>query len=220
MVKCRTQEDIDNNIELSMFIKKKQKQSFIKFILDEALRKEEQFFSKSPKFQSVPTERRGCPSLARFLTHELVRSIKQALPRLITDLRTKINHVEQQFRHLGIEDYTQLLLTNEARSRHLTDKLFAAMQLFRTEIHGVEEGAQVNNPLYSKRNELNQQFYNDMYNCKFENTKLIQLIKSAMIATQGPEPSDVSEMFYLFNFLKCLHLFLVYFISCHKNCMS
>jgi hypothetical protein len=94
------------------------------------------------------------------------------------------------------------------------------MQLFRTEIHGVEEGAQVNNALYSKRNELNQQFYNDMYNCKFENTKLIQLIKSAMIATQGPEPSDVSEMFYLFNFLKCLHLFLVYFISCHKNCMS
>jgi hypothetical protein len=100
--------------------------------------------------------------------------------------------VEQQFRHLGIDDYAQLLLTNEARSRHLTDKLFTAMQLFRTEIHGVEEGAQVNNPLYSKRNELNQQFYNDMHTCKFENTKLIQLIKSAMIATQGPEPSDVS----------------------------
>jgi len=114
------------------------------------------------------------------------------LPRLITDVRAKINNVEQQFRHLGIEDYTQLLLSNEARSRHLTDKLFTAMQFFRTEIHGVEEGAQVNNPLYAKRNELNQQFYNDMYNCKFENNKLIQLIKSAMIATQGPEPADVS----------------------------
>ncbi|CAF0979841.1 unnamed protein product [Adineta steineri] len=173
MVKCRTQEDIDNNIELS-----------------EALRKEEQFFSKSQKFHSVPAERRGCPSLARFLTRELVRSIKQALPRLITDLRTKINNVEQQFRQLGIEDYTQLLLTNEARSRHLTNKLFTAMQSFRTEIHGVEEGAQVNNPLYSKRNELNQQFYDEMHNCKLDNNKLIQSIKSAMIATQGPEPAD------------------------------
>ncbi|CAF0777811.1 unnamed protein product [Rotaria sp. Silwood1] len=173
MVKCRTQEDIDNNIELS-----------------EALRKEEQFFSKSSKFQSVPIERRGCPSLARFLTRELVRNIKQSLPHLITDLRGKINNIEQQLRHLGIDDYTQLLLTNEARSRYLTDKLFAAMQLFRTEIHGVEEGAQVNNPLYAKRNELNQQFYKNMHNCKFENTQLIQLIKSAMIATQGPEPSD------------------------------
>lgn len=66
------------------------------------------------------------------------------------------------------------------------------MQLFRTEIHSVEEGAQVNNPLYVKRNELNQQFYNDMHTCKFEDNKLIELIKSAMIATQGPEPSDVS----------------------------
>jgi len=76
------------------------------------------------------------------------------------------------------------------------------MQLFRTEIHGVEEGAQVNNPLYAKRNELNQQFYNDMHNCKFENNKLIQLIKSAMIATQGPEPSDVSFCFLIQFFLK------------------
>ena len=140
----------------------------------------------------MPIERRGCPSLARFLTRELVRSIKQALPRLITDLRTKTTNVEQQFRHLGIDDYTQLLLTNEARSRHLTDKLFAAMQLFRTEIHGVEEGARVNNPLYAKRNELNDRFYKDMHDCKFENNHLLQLIKAAMIATQGPEPSDVS----------------------------
>jgi hypothetical protein len=69
------------------------------------------------------------------------------------------------------------------------------MQLFRTEIHGVEEGAQVNNPLYGKRNEFNQQFYNEMHNCKIENIKLIQLIKSAMIATQGPEPADVSSFF-------------------------
>ncbi|CAF1607850.1 unnamed protein product [Adineta ricciae] len=173
MVKCRSQEDIDNDIELS-----------------DALRKEEQFFSRSAKFHSIPKERRGCPSLARFLTHELVRNIKQALPRLISDLRTKINNTEQKFRHLGIEDYTQLLLTNEARSRHLTEKLFTSMQLFRTEIHGVEEGAQVNNPLYSKRNELNQKFYYDMYKCKLQNHDLIQYIKSAMIATQGPEPSD------------------------------
>ncbi|UJR37440.1 hypothetical protein I4U23_030143 [Adineta vaga] len=173
MVKCRSQEDIDNNIELN-----------------DALRKEEQFFSKSPKFHSVPIERRGCSSLARFLTRELVRNIKQALPRLITDLRTKINNVEQQFRHLGVDDYTQLLLTSEARSRHLTEKLFTAMQLFRTEIHNVEEGAQVNNPLYAKRNELNQQFYHNMHNCKLQNHKLLQLIRSAMISTQGPEPSD------------------------------
>ena len=69
------------------------------------------------------------------------------------------------------------------------------MQLFRTEIHGVEEGAQVNNPLYAKRNELNQRFYNDMLNCKFEENKLIQSIKLAMIATQGPEPADVRSTF-------------------------
>lgn len=160
--------------------------------LDEALRKEEQFFSKSPKFQTAPIERRGCTSLARFLTRELVENIKQALPRLISDLRTKIHQVEQQFRHLGIEDYTQLLLTADARSRYLTDKLFTAMQLFRTEIHAVEEGSQVNNPLYSKRNELNKEFFDDMHNCKLENARLIQSIRSAMIATQGPEPSDVS----------------------------
>ncbi|CAF1227948.1 unnamed protein product [Rotaria sordida] len=200
MVKCRTQEDIDNNIELS-----------------EALRKEEQFFSKSSKFQSVPIERRGCPSLARFLTHELVRNIKQALPRLITDLRGKLSNVEQQFRHLGIDDYTQLLLTDEARSRYLTDKLFTAMQSFRTEIHGVEEGAQVNNPLYAKRNELNQQFYHDMHSCKFENTKLIQLIKSAMIATQGPEPSDyilfrVTKTVCL-NYIKAIRLPMEQYLS-------
>lgn len=164
--------------------------------LDEALRKEEQFFSKSLKFHSVPLDRRGCPSLARFLTRELVRSIKQALPSLISDVRTKINQIEGQFRQLGIEDYTQLLLTSEARSRHLTDKLFAAMQLFRTEIHNVEEGAQVNNPLYAKRNELNQIFYDQMHNCKLENNKLIQLIRTAMIATQGPEPSDVRFVFH------------------------
>ncbi|CAF3969582.1 unnamed protein product [Rotaria sp. Silwood2] len=200
MVKCRTQEDIDNNIELS-----------------EALRKEEHFFSKSSKFQSVPIERRGCPSLARFLTRELVRNIKQALPHLITDLRGKISSIEQQFRQLGIDDCTQLLLTNEARSRYLTDKLFAAMQLFRTEIHGVEEGAQVNNPLYAKRNELNQQFYNDMHNCKFENNKLIQLIKSAMIATQGPEPSDyilfrVTKTVCL-NYIKAIRLPMEQYLS-------
>ena len=111
---------------------------------------------------------------------------------MISDVRTKINQIEGQFRQLGIEDYTQLLLTNDARSRHLTDKLFAAMQLFRTEIHNVEEGAQVNNTLYAKRNELNEIFYNQMHTCKLENNKLIQLIRSAMIATQGPEPSDVS----------------------------
>ena len=160
-------------------------------LLGEALRREEQFFAKSAKFQSVPLDRRGCPSLARFLTRELVRSIKQAIPRLLNDLSVKVTQTEQQFRHLGIEDYTQLALTHEARSRYLTDKLFAAMQQFRTEIHGVEEGAQVNNPLYAKRNELNQQFYDNMHRCKFEQEKLIQLIKSAMIATQGPEPSDV-----------------------------
>ena len=51
MVKCRTQEDIDHNIDLV-----------------EALRKEEQFFAKSTKFQSAPVDRRGCPALARFLT--------------------------------------------------------------------------------------------------------------------------------------------------------
>lgn len=159
---------------------------------DDALRKEEQFFIKSAKFHSVPTERRGCLSLARFLTRELVRSIKQALPRLITDVRGKINQIEGQFRQSGIEDYTQLLLANDARSRHLTDKLFAAMQLFRTEIHSVEEGAQVNNPLYAKRNQFNQIFFTDMHNCKLDNHKLIQSIKDAMIATQGPEPADVS----------------------------
>jgi interferon-induced GTP-binding protein Mx1 len=200
MVKCRSQEDIDNNIDLN-----------------EALRKEDQFFSKSSKFQSVPIERRGCPSLARFLTRELVRSIKQSLPRLITDLRTKINNIEQQFRQLGIDDYTQLLLTNDARLRHLTDKLFSAMQLFRTEIHGVEEGAQVNNPLYAKRNELNQQFYNEMHNCKFENTKLLQLIKSAMIATQGPEPADyilfrVTKTVCL-NYIKSIRLPMQQYLS-------
>ena len=70
------------------------------------------------------------------------------------------------------------------------------MQSFRTDIHSVEEGAQVNNPLYAKRNELNQIFYTDMHNCKLENNKLIQLIKAAMIATQGPEPSDVSSMVF------------------------
>ena len=64
--------------------------------------------------------------------------------------------------------------------------------MFRTEIHHVEEGAQVNNPLYAKRNELNQQFYHDMYQCKFDQQKLIQEIRTAMIATQGPEPSDVN----------------------------
>jgi len=183
---------------------------FFCFYLDEALRKEEQFFSKSSKFQTVPNDRRGCPSLARFLTRELVGNIKQALPRLISDLRTKIHHVEQQFRQLGIEDYTQLLLTNEARSRYLTEKLFSAMQLFRTEIHAVEEGSQVNNPLYSKRNELNQEFFNNMHNCKLENTRLIQAIKSAMIATQGPEPSDVIKLISKFIFF-CLETFLLRF---------
>ncbi|CAF2079331.1 unnamed protein product [Rotaria magnacalcarata] len=200
LVKCRTQEDIDNNIELS-----------------EALRKEEQFFSKSSKFHSVPLERRGCPSLARFLTRELVRNIKQALPRLISDLRGKISNVEQQFRHLGIDDYTQLLFTDEARSRYLTDKLFTAMQLFRTEIHGVEEGAQVNNPLYSKRNELNREFYSEMHRTKFENSKLIQLIKSAMIATQGPEPADyilfrVTKTVCL-NYIKAIRLPMEQYLS-------
>lgn len=198
MVKCRTQEDINNNIELSKSIRIRFVSCSIHYhILDEALRKEEQFFTKSSKFHTVPLERRGCPSLAKFLTRELVRNIKLALPRLTNDLRTKIINIEQQFRHLGVDDYTQLLLTNEARSRYLTDKLFSAMQLFRTEIHGVEEGAQVNNPLYSKRNELNQEFYNNMHNCKFKDNKLIELIKLAMIATQGPEPSDVSFFFCL-----------------------
>ncbi|CAF2990854.1 unnamed protein product [Rotaria socialis] len=200
LVKCRTQEDINNNIELS-----------------EALHREKEFFSKSSKFHSVPLERRGCPSLARFLTRELVRNIKQALPRLISDLRGKISNVEQQFRHLGIDDYAQLLLTNEARSRYLTDKLFTAMQLFRTEIHGVEEGAQVNNPLYAKRNELNQEFYNEMHRSKFENSKLIQLIKSAMIATQGPEPSDyilfrVTKTVCL-NYIKAIRLPMEQYLS-------
>ena len=161
-------------------------------ILDEALRKEEEFFSNSLHFQSVPIERRGCSSLARFLTNTLVRHIKQTLPHLITELRTKISGVEQQLRHLGIDDYTQLLLTNEPRSRYLTDKLLTAMQLFRKNIHAVEAGAQINNPLYAKRNEFNLQFYDDMHKCKLENEKLSDLIRSTMIATQGPEPSDVS----------------------------
>ena len=146
MVKCRTQEDIDRRIDLV-----------------EAQRREELFFVKSSKFHIVPNDRRGCPALARFLSRQLVTRIKEAIPHLLTDLRLKITHIEDECRQIGIDDYKQLTTTAEARSRYLTEKLFESMQLFRNEIHLVEEGAQVNNPLYAKRNELNQQFYHEMH---------------------------------------------------------
>ncbi|CAF1378870.1 unnamed protein product [Didymodactylos carnosus] len=171
MVKCRTQEDIDNNIELS-----------------EALRKEEQFFVKSSKFQSIPSERRGCPALARLLTKELVHNIKHSIPRLTECLRLKIQDIEQQFHNHGIDDYN--LLTTELRTKHITELLFTSMQKFRTELHKVEEGAQINNPLYHLIHEMNDDFYNKMHQAKIEETNLISLIKEAMYACQGPEPSD------------------------------
>lgn len=202
MVKCRTQEDIDNNIDLA-----------------EALRKEEQFFAKSSKFQSVPVDRRGCPSLARFLSRQLISRIKNSIPQLLSDLRQKMTDIEHEFRQLGIDDYKQLLVAPEARSRYLTEKLFSAMQQFRTEIHLVEEGAQVNNPLYAKRNELNQQFYRDMHQCKFDHQRLIHEIRTAMIATQGPEPSDVS-FYRFFSFFICLFLVVVHSFSRHENGVS
>jgi len=174
MVKCRTQEDIDQKIELG-----------------EAQRKEEQFFIRSSKFHVVPTDRRGSAALGQFLSRQLVTRIKQTIPQLLTDLRLKITEVDEECRSIGIDDYKQISTTAEARTRYLTEKLFALMQSFRNEIHHVEEGAQVNNnPFYAKRNEFNQQFYHEMHQCKFDHGNLIREIKTAMIATQGPEPSD------------------------------
>ncbi|CAF1001533.1 unnamed protein product, partial [Didymodactylos carnosus] len=171
MVKCRTQEDIDKNVEL-----------------DEALRREEQFFIKSSKFQSIPAERRGCPALARLLTKELIRNIKHSLPRLTECLNTKIKNIEQQFQYYGIDDYN--LLTTELRTQHITELLFTSMQKFRAELHKVEEGAQINNPLYHFIHEMNDNFYNKMHETKIEGANLIRFIKEAMYACQGPEPSD------------------------------
>lgn len=202
MVKCRTQEDIDQKIELA-----------------EAQRKEEQFFIRSSKFHVVPKDRRGSAALGQFLSRQLVTRIKQTIPQLLMDLNLKITKVDEECRSMGIDDYKQISTTAEARTRYLTEKLFASMQIFRNEIHHVEQGAQVNNnPFYAKRNEFNQQFYHEMHRCKFDHGKLIREIKAAMIATQGPEPSDVIHCFSSHRFIELI-LFSVHSLSCHKNCL-